>query len=152
MAQPQLVYSFKDVRATLIGPGGTVPLGNDAGIAEEGITVDPNEEIDGMRIGADGSGAHSLRANKAGKITIRILKTSPTNALLQTMLNFQRISSLNWAQNVLVITNIATGDNYTCTGVAFLRQPPNTFAKDAGMIDWEFNATVVDPNLGTVLT
>lgn len=152
MPQPQMVYSFKDFRATLTGPGGTVPLGNDAGVAEEGITIEAIEEIGNLRIGADGSPAHSLRATKAAKCTVRVLKTSPTNAFLQTMLNFQRTSSLNWGQNVLVLTNIATGDNYTNQFVAFTRQPGNTYAKDAGVIDWEFIIGQLDVNLGAVLT
>jgi len=152
MPQPQLVYSFKDVHATIAGPGGTVPLGNNAGIEEGGITVEPQEEIGSLKIGADGSPAHSLKATKAAKITVRVLKTSPTNALLQAMFNFQRTSSLNWGQNTLVISNIATGDVYTNQFVAFLRQPPNTYAKEAGAIDWEFLVGQLDVNLGAQLT
>lgn len=150
--QQQMVYSFLDVHATLTGPGGTVPIGKNAGVDEGGITIEAIEETDHMRIGADGSPAHSLRGTKAAKVTVRVLKTSPTNAQLQQLFSFQRASSLNWGQNTLVITNIATGDNYTCQFVAFIRQPSNTFAKDASTIDWEFNVGIMDASLGSILT
>jgi hypothetical protein len=144
MAQPQPTYSFEDVLVTLTGPSGSVILGNDAGAAEEGITIEPSEETDSMHIGADGSVAHSLHASRAGRIVVRLLKTSPTNAILSQMLSFQRSSSLFHAKNVLVVTDIANGEAYTCRGVAFARVPPNTWAKEAGTIEWEFNASRIE--------
>lgn len=144
----QFVYAFTDVKATITGPAGSAILADGAGAAEEGITVEPTEETDSMRIGADGSVAHSLHASKAGKVTVRLLKTSPMNAVLHQMYNFQRSSSLHHARNVLVISNIVNGEVYTCTDVAFARMPPNTWSKEAGTIDWEFNASRVEPTGG----
>lgn len=151
MAQPQMVYSFKDVHATLTGPGGTVAVGNNAGISEEGIRIEPTEEKDVMKQGADGSIAHSLRATKSGRVIISILKTSPTNAQLMALYNFQIQSSANWAQNTLVISNTTTQDVCTCQQVAFTRLPPNVYSKDAGIIEWEFNCSQIDTVLGSVL-
>lgn len=146
--QQTLTYSFEDVKATLSGPGGIIPLGDGAGVAEEGISIEFAEETDTMQIGADGSVAHSLHASKAGKVTVRLLKTSPTNALLTALYNFQRTSSLNFGQNMIVITNVVTGDVYTCTQAAFARYPHNTYAKEAGTMDWEFLAGRIEPTLG----
>jgi len=146
-----MTYSFSDVQATIIGPGGTVPLGAGSGNAEEGITVEFIEETDTMNIGADGTAMHSLHASKAGRITVRLQKTSPTNYLLTQLYNYQRTSSLFFGQNILNITNPITGDNYTCQQVAFARYPTNQYAKEAGMIEWEFNAGVIDPSLGSLL-
>lgn len=152
MPQPQMVYSFKDVHATLTGPGTTgIALGADAGVAEEGIRYEMTEDKDAMKQGADGAIAHSLRGTKSGRVTVSILKTSPTNNLLQTLFNFQSQSSLNWAQGVLIISNIAVGDTVTCQGVAFVRQPPNLYTKDAGIVEWEFYASQIDVVLGSVL-
>lgn len=152
MAQPQMVYSFKDVHATLTGPGTTgIAVGADAGAAEEGIRYEMTEDKDVMKQGADGSIAHSLRGTRSGRLTISVLKTSFTNQLLQALFNFQSQSSLNWAQNVLVVSNIANGDTITCQGVAFVRQPANTFAKDATLIDWEFYCSSIDVVLGSSL-
>lgn len=146
-----MTYSFADVQATIIGPGGTVPLGAGSGSAEEGITVEFSEETDTMSIGADGTAMHSLHASKAGRITVRLQKTSPTNYMLTQLYNYQRTSSLFFGQNILEISNPITGDNYTCQQVAFARYPNNNYAKEAGMIEWEFNAGIIDPQLGSLL-
>lgn len=144
----QFTYSFLDVQCTLTGPGGIVSLGNGAAPAEEGITIEPVEELDTMHIGADGSAGHSLHGSKAAKITVRLLKTSLTNALLQQMLQVQRGSSLTHGRNTMVISNIVNGDVHTAQQVAFAKQPNVGYAKEAGTIDWEFNASRVETILG----
>ena len=37
MAQAFTAYSFLDIAASIVGPGGAFPLGQDAGVAEGGI-------------------------------------------------------------------------------------------------------------------
>lgn len=146
--QKVLTYSFLDVHGTFTGPGGFASIGSGSGIAEEGISIEMSEETDSMLIGADGSVAHSLHASRAGKITLRVLKTSPLNALLMQIYNFQRESSLNFGQNVIAVANVVTGDAYVGTQAAFTRLPNNAFAKTAGTIDWEFNCGRIDVTLG----
>lgn len=141
-------YSFLNTRAALTGPGGSISLGASAGIAEEGITVAPEGEIDAMTIGADGTGMHSLIANKSGKVTVRLLKTSPTNALLSAMVAFQRTNATSHGQNTLSIVNDAVGDVITCQQVAFSKIPEVGYAKEGGIVEWEFNAVDIDVALG----
>lgn len=140
-------YSFQDFNASLIGPGGAISLGAGAGVSEEGFTAEFTEDADNMKVGADGTPMHSLNPSKAGKLTIRLQKTSPTNALLSAMYNFQRTSSSNWGQNIFTATDTVRGDVYTCQLVAFVKFPKNDYAKEAGMVEWEFNAGIIDPAL-----
>lgn len=141
-------YSFLDVSATLMGPGGAIPLGNGAAAAEEGITITPTGPISGMQIGADGKGQHSLYGDKSGKVTVRLLKTSPTNALLSAMYAFQTASGATHGQNTLVINDSSRGDVITCEQAAFAKAPDLTFAKEAGTNDWEFDAIKITRTLG----
>lgn len=141
-------YSFLDCQAAITGPGGTFSIGSGSGNSEEGITVEPAEEIDTMTVGADGQVMHSLHADKSGKVTVRLLKTSPVNALLSAMLAFQRISGANHGQNTITIKNIVTGDSITCQQTAFAKVPTITYAKDGGMNEWSFNAGIIDVGLG----
>lgn len=131
-------YSFINVQASLTGPGGALQLGYGAGVAEEGISVEMIEEKDLATVGADGSMMHSLRASDAARITVRLLKTSPQNAKLSNLYNFQKSSSAFWGQNVLVVSDTVRGDVLTGSEIAFLRQAPITYAKDAGMNEWLF--------------
>lgn len=141
-------YSFLDVTASITGPGGAFPLGTGAGTAEEGISIEMAEDKDNMVIGADGQGMHNLHAGQSGTVTVRLLKTSPTNALLSAMYNLQTVSSAVHGQNVIVVSNIATGDTTVCANAAFRRQPNNTYAKDASVMEWAFNVIKIVQQLG----
>jgi hypothetical protein len=124
-------------------------LGNGAGAAEEGITISFTSEDGTMQVGADGAGQHSLHADKSGKVTVRLLKTSPINKQLMAMRNFQKASSAAYGQNTIVINDSNRGDVITCSQVAFSKPPSLTYAKDAGTNEWEFNAIRIEPTLGT---
>src|ERR1019366_1581823 len=95
-------YSFLDCNASIVGPGGGFSLGQGAGVSEEGISTAATENINAMHIGADGMGMHSLHADKSGKVTVRLLKTSPTNQLLSAMYAFQTASGSAHGQNKIV--------------------------------------------------
>lgn len=141
-------YSFLDVIATITGPGGLFQIGGDgAANTDEGITCERADQ-NTMAIGADGNPMHSLHADRSGTATVRLQKTSPINALLSAMFALQEQSSTLWGINTIVVTNIATGDVYTCTVVAFKKFPSNTYAKDAGMLEWNFDVGIMDPLLG----
>lgn len=142
-------YSFIDVQATLVGPTGVIELGYGAAVAEEGITIEMAEDKNAMLIGADGEGMHSLHAGKSGTITVRLLKTSPTNQKLQAMYAAQTLSSRLHGQNVIAIRNSVSGDIVTARSCAFKRQPTISYAKDGDMMEWSFDALKIDAALGT---
>lgn len=142
-----MTYSFEDVVAAITGPGGSVNLGAGASVSDEGISYEMVEPKNTMVTGADGAGVHNLHAANAARLIVRLLKTSPTNALLSAMYNFQTQSSLFHGKNVIVINNPVSGDNTTATEVAFTKNPNNSYTKDSVPLEWEFEAI----NLFTVL-
>lgn len=142
-------YSFLDVQASIYGPGGNVSLaGDEAGVAEGGITIDPTGERSKMTIGADGSVMHSLVGDKSGKVTVKLLKTSSVNAMLQVMYNFQTSTGAQHGMNTIVIRDVARGDVITCQNCAFAKQPSLTYASDAGVMEWTFNVGAISSVLG----
>lgn len=143
------VYSFLDVHAAIVGPGGAFSLGSGAGAAEEGITITATGEIGTMQIGADGSGQHSLHADKSGKVAVHVLKTSPVNLLLSAMYAFQTTGGATYGQNTIAINDSSRGDVITCTQCAFAKAPDIAYAKEAGMNVWEFNAIKIERTLGS---
>lgn len=142
-------YSFIDVVASLTGPTGTADLGYDAATAEEGITIAPMEDKNGMTVGADGSVMHSLHAGNAGLITVRLLKTAPGNALLMAYYDAQRANSTLWGKNVITVRNKTSNDTVTALFCAFKRVPDLTFAKDGGINEWTFDCGNIGRVLGT---
>ncbi|WP_025138082.1 phage protein [Achromobacter sp. DH1f] len=142
-------YSFIDVQATLAGPTGVVNMGYGAATAEEGITIAAAADKNTMTIGSDGEGMHSLHADKSGQITVRLLKTSPINQALMIQYDAQTLSSTLHGKNVITVRNSVSGDITVARGVAFKRAPDLTYAKDGGIVEWQFDAIKIDRNLGT---
>lgn len=143
-----MTYSFLDVSATLVGPGGILNLAAGAAAAEEGITIEPVEDKNVMTIGADGKGQHSLIASDAADVTIRLLKTSPLNAALMAMYDLQSVSSKLWGSNILTVINSASGDNTVVQNMAFKKKPTITYAKESGMMEWTFAGISANSILG----
>jgi len=141
-------YSFLNIQATLAGAGGVVNLAAGAAVAEEGITIEAVEDKNVMTIGADGQGQHSLIASDASTVTVRLLKTSPANAILQLMYDLQSASSALWGQNVLTIVDSARNDLIINQSVAFKKRPTITYAKEAGMNEWTFDVIKTNTVLG----
>ncbi len=142
-------YSFQDFVATLVGPTGSCNLGYGAAVAEEGIDFTQNNEVNTMTIGSDGKGMHSLHADKSGRVTVRLLKTSPTNQVLMAMYDAQRISASLWGQNVIVGRQIVAGDTVTALSCAFKKPPDLKYAQEGGLVEWEWDTIEIDRILGT---
>ena len=122
-------YSFLNVVAAVAGPGLVLNLGNGAAVAEEGITIAPNEDKNSMIIGADGKGQHTLIASNGGLVTLRYLKTSPTNGFLQLAYDAQSQSSKLWGQNLITIADTARLELTTCQSCAFKKKPEVVYDK-----------------------
>ena len=133
-------YSFMDVVASIIGPGGSISLGQaEAGVSDEGITVTHSEDKSTMSVGADGAVMHSLHAAEPGTVSIRLQKTSPSNNLLMSLYNYQRLSSLYWGTTTIVVSNPVLGDTATCVKCAFKKAPDFANPKIAGTVEWMFD-------------
>lgn len=143
-----MVYSFLNVSCSMAGPGGVLNLGSGAASAEEGITVERSQDKNVMNIGADGKGQHSLIADESGKVTIRLLKTSPLNAALMIMYNLQTVSSQLHGRNVITIIDSGRNDYTVCQFCAFRKAPTLTYAKEGGIMEWELDAISINTILG----
>lgn len=142
-------YSFQDVQASIVGPGAAFSVGAGSGVASEGITIDSAEKKNTMTVGSDGEVMHALHADKSGTLTIRLLKTSSQNALLQAAYDAQTMSSALHGKNIITVTNSASGDVTTCRDCAFSRKPQITYDSDGAKIEWVFNVGKIDSILGT---
>ena len=133
-------YSFLSVSADISGPNGSFNLSS--GNTEGGISVTMRGPKNTLTIGADGSGMNTLVADKSAEIIVRLLKTSPQNAALSSMLAFQRTSAANWGQNILNVNNSVSGDSFNGSLVAFAKQPVVTYDRDGRMNEWRFTGLV----------
>jgi hypothetical protein len=136
-----------DTQCTLTSAEGVVDLGYGAAIADEGITFAMAGDKNTMTVGADGEGMHSLHADNSGQVTVRLLKTSPTNAKLMNIYNAQKASPKNGAktQSHLTMQVQVITIRQKC---AFKKAPDYTNAKDGSTVEWVFDSIKVDMKLG----
>lgn len=142
-------YSFMDVACTKVGPTGSIDMGYGAQNAKEGISFEPANDKSHMEIGADGAVMHSLHADKSGHITVRLLKTSPVNALLQADYNAQTASAALHGLNVFNVKQIASGDVTIANFCAYKRKPRIVYEENGDMVEWTWDAGTIDTTLGT---
>ncbi len=140
-------YSFLNVTASLVGPGVNTQIGSSAGVAKEGITTAFSEDKGTVTTGADGTIMSSLHAGQTGKMTIRLLKTSPVNAVLSQAYAFQRQSAANWGQNYLRVVDKVRGDVATLVQGQFTKFPDVTWSEDGNLNEWVFEG-ILNDNLG----
>lgn len=141
-------YSFLNIVASIAGPGLALNVGAGAAVAEEGITIAPNEDKNSMIIGADGKGQHTLVASNGGLVTFRFLKTSPTNGFLQLAYDLQSASSALWGQNLITVADPARLELTTCQSCAFKKKPELVYDKAGPMIEWQFDTLQINSVLG----
>lgn len=144
-----MVYSFLNINAFMVGPGISANLAAGAAASEEGITIEANEDKNVMTVGADGKVQHSLIANDAATVTIRLLKTSPLNQALMIAYDLQSSSSALWGINTITVTDSGRNDSTVVTQMAFKKKPTITYAKEGGMMEWAFDGGIAESVLGS---
>ncbi|AOK32167.1 MULTISPECIES: phage structural protein [Burkholderia] len=142
-------YSFQDVAASIVGPGGAFSLGYGSANAEEGITIAQAGDKNTMTVGADGEVMHSLHADKSGQVTIRLLKTSPVNQKLMALYDAQSLDSRLWGKNLITVTQSVSGDVTACRSCAFKKKPEIGYKKDGDVVEWVFDVAKIDSVLGS---
>jgi hypothetical protein len=142
-------YSFNDVVASIAGPTGMISLGYGNAVADEGISVDMAGDKNTMTIGADGSVMHSLHADRSGHVTLRLLKTSPQNSLLQAMYDAQTASAALHGTNTITVSHAVSGDITTASTCAFKKKPNIKYSKDGDVLEWQWDAGKITTVLGT---
>lgn len=138
------VYSFLDYDATLGGPYGVIQLGAGNGNAAEGIVVERDDDKATKTIGADGSGMFNLKGDKSGRVTVNLLKTSPTNTKLSIAYNLETQDSNFYGQGVLTLRNKHTGELHVANGVGIARLPTSTNAVEGGGNAWVLLCLEID--------
>lgn len=140
-------YSFLDVTMTIDGEGGNFSIRE--GSTDEGVSVEPVGDRNTLTAGADGSGMHSLNASTASTVTLRLLKTSPVNAKLMAMFTYQSASAARWGRNTIQIEDTARGDLIVVSDAAFKKEPPLNYAKEGGLVEWQFDGIATKRVLGS---
>lgn len=144
MAFNQAAYSFLDLVCIVAG----IPLygfadGNDA------IIVKRRNPVGTLTVGSDGFGTFAKNADKSYEITIKLMDTSPSNAVLQDILD-----TSDFIGTVFVpvqIQNLSALDSVNCAGATVSVQPDLQAGKDSNVREWVLVTNAAEVYIGGTL-
>lgn len=149
-------YSFRDVKTSISGPGGSVILGGSTqeqnGVAEEGISVERVEDRNSQLRGTSGEVINLLSASMAGVVRVRLLKTASSNGVLMEMFKIQRGDGSRWSKNIISIEDKVRGDKMVAAEAAFVGEPVLVWGKVGTIQEWVFQAGSIDETLAGAQT
>jgi len=141
-------YSFRDISASISGPGGTLQLASGIGTADEGISFEKAEDRNTMTPCADGYVMHSLHAARAGLVRVRLLKTSVTNGLMMDLFKATGTTARTWGAHVISLEDRVRGEKVVASRVAFSGEPALMYGKQGNVHEWTFHAGHIESSLG----
>ena len=146
-------YSFLNFEGTVNDQagGGSCNIGAGAGIAPEGVSFAYDDAKVTKTIGADGTPMFSLHATKGGKATVRFLKTSPNNAIMNEIFRFGIASSANIGQILITGGDPTRGDSVTAQQCAIMKQTDLVYNVEGPAMEWTLEVGILDIILGTGL-
>lgn len=102
----------------------------------EFVTLDQEEDTFLKVVGTDGELARSLNANDATVITIKLLQTSASNALLSALLQLDKLTGGRSPQVLLIKDRSGFTLNAFPNGW-IVKPPAQSFDKQAGPREWQ---------------
>lgn len=137
----QAVYSFLDVICIV----GGVPI---TGFAEgdDAIIIKRRNDVVNLTVGADGFGTLAKSADKSYEITLKLLDTSPGNAVLQNLL-----TTSDYIATVifpLQIQNLSGLDRCSSNAAVISKQPDLQFGAGTNTREWVILTNSADVYVG----
>lgn len=144
-----VAYSFLNALAGYTDSlGNLIDLSAGNGIAEEGITVEYEEDKVTITYGADGDFMYSLHAASGGTVTVRCLKTSQLNYQLSRLYIATSNGSAVVGTGTITGGDAQRGDSFTAIGCQLRRHAATTMAKEGGTNEWVFMVGKLSVKLG----
>lgn len=144
-----VAYSFLNALAGYTDTlGNMIDMSTGNGIAEDGITVEYEEDKVTITRGADGDWMYNLHAASGGTVTVRCLKTSRLNYDLSRLYIATSNSSANVGTGTITGGDALRGDSFTAVGCQLRRHSTTTMAKEGGTNEWVFMVGKLSVKLG----
>jgi hypothetical protein len=125
-----MAYTF-DPKSVSVVLGGKVISGWDDG---EFISVERNNDMWALKMGADGVGARAKTNDKSGRVTMTLLQSSPSNDVLSAFAIADEASN---AGAVPLLIRDGSGRTLVSALTAWVvKMPAAAFAKEVGNRQW----------------
>lgn len=118
------------------------------GVAEEGMTIEWDEDKVSITRGADGDWMYNLHAASGGIFTIRALRTSPLNYYLSNIYTKTTAGGATVGTGIITGGDVQRGESFNCVGCQIRRHSAFTSAKEGPGLEWVFLVGKLSAKLG----
>ncbi len=141
------VYSFRDVTAIIDAEHEVTGYAT----GDDVIMAERNVDSASSTVGADGSMMLSVSADKSGKVTFKLLKTSSSNRYLLNRLRELEIGSSSFRPLNMTVKDVHRQD--VIVGIAgYVTKPPTTKHGEKGAEhEWVLNFQRLEIDLGNMM-
>lgn len=133
-------YNSKLVTVTV---GGNLMTGVGEG---DFCEIEFDEDAFKKMIGADGTGSRSRNANEGGIVKVTLQQTSPSNDVLSTLAENDRL--LGTGVSSVLVKDVSGRTVCSASNGWVKRMPANKFSKDQGSITWEIDCIKLVRHIG----
>lgn len=118
-----------------------------SGFAEDAVvTVEYNEDLFTLQMGADGHGTRSKTSNRSARVTVSLGQTSMANDLLSAIAQLDAQS--NEGIFPLMIKDGSGRSLHTAATAWIVRSPTAAYAREAGAREWIFETDRLESFVG----
>ena len=107
--------------------------------------VERNEDSFKLKVGADGETARSRLLNRSGKITVTLLQTSRTNALLEAALLADEASPNGVSVFPLMVKDYGGNALWVAPEAWIMKPASHEMAAEVGTREWVFECSNLTP-------
>ena len=102
------------------------------------VSVERNEDSFSLMVGADGEAARSKSNNLSGRVTVTLMQTSASNALLSAIAQVDERSSAGDGINPLLVKDNNGLDLYTAETAWIVKPATGSHGREAETREWVF--------------
>lgn len=110
------------------------------------VTVEMNEDLFTLQMGADGRGVRSKTSNRSARITVTLMQSSASNDLLSAIAQLD--SQSNEGVFPLMIKDGSGRSIHTAESAWITRAPTAEYGREAGEREWIFETDRLDSFVG----
>jgi len=111
------------------------------------VTVEKNSDAWITKVGSDGEGSRSKSCDRSGKVTIRLMQTSPSNLILSGFFKADDIADAGTFP-CIVKDSRAAGETHAAENAWIQKEPSASYEREDGVREW----VIASDNIQSFLT
>lgn len=110
------------------------------------VSIEYNEDMFTLQVGADGPGTRSKSNNESGRVTLPLMQSSPSNDVLSAFADADRLS--NAGTGPLLIKDVSGRSLFTAEQAWIVKKPAANYGNEASAREWILETDVLIASLG----